>query len=54
MESAMRDIPAPPGYRRCKVPPAFGNRSSVFEHEVRFPTGDLSDLSDVDHDLSYV
>lgn len=32
----MRDIPTPPGYRRCPVPPPSGNRSSVYDHGVRF------------------
>lgn len=32
----MRDIPTPTGYRRCVVPPASRNRSSAYDHGVRF------------------
>ncbi|CAM9427085.1 unnamed protein product, partial [Pylaiella littoralis] len=35
-EAAIRDLPSPVGYRRCLVPPPSGNRSSVYDHGVRF------------------
>lgn len=34
--AAMRDIPAPPGFRRIKVPEPTRNRSIVYDHGVRF------------------
>jgi len=35
-ETALREMPAPTGYRRSVVPPKTEGRSCVYDHGVRF------------------